>query len=280
MIKASCDRKTRFYKTQKNTFGLLPGLEGTCPGATTGTGGCWHKAPGRKTCVCYVDSLMRCYTGIRGILTHNTKVLYDCQGTDNEYDQMVELLNAEFERFRAAEARRSKKTGTPPHTYYRLHWAGDVFDKTYAKAIATAVKHNSDINFWIYTRSFDILPQLVGVVNLAVYLSLDPVNVQTGLVAFEEATRIIEDYGLKHNIQICYMNHENDFDKHKDRAVTILEGRNQIRKLLGEPTRDLSWITDMQLRTCPVDTGKLELESGCANCKKCLHAKVPIWFRS
>ena len=34
-IKPSSDRKTEFYPGQKNTFGLLPGREGTCPGCTT-----------------------------------------------------------------------------------------------------------------------------------------------------------------------------------------------------------------------------------------------------
>jgi hypothetical protein len=189
---------------------------------------------------------------------------------------MAEILNAEFERFRTAEERHAKRTGDGPHLYYRLHWAGDIFSPEYARAIAIAVKTNSDIKFWIYTRSFFAVPMLVDIPNLIVYLSLDPVNVQQGMLVY--ATH--KDTAA-HNLQICYMSGEDNFDETKPRTLEILDGRNQVRIMLNAPVQEIAWASDICLRACPVDAGRLNLEGGCSKCRKCVRDDhQPVWFKS
>lgn len=269
-IKPTCDRKTRFYKTQQNTFGLLPGSdkEGTCPGATTAPGGCWWKAPGRKTCICYVDGLLRAYKNIRGTLEHNTLLLKDA--TQKE---QVQLLNDEFVRFRQAEFKRNKRTGEPVQLHYRLHWSGDIFDYEYAHSIAQAVKQHKDISFWCYTRTFFAVPILNDIPNLNLYLSLDPVNVQPGLLTYN---RYKTD-----TLQVCYMSDEQTFDEHCSRTKTILEQENTLKRILQRKPDDLSWLDDCKLINCPVDVGTLNLEEGCAKCKNCIRKPPkPVWFKS
>jgi hypothetical protein len=268
-LKPTSDRKTRFWKTQKNTYGLLPGIKGSCPGATTGPGGCWFKAPGRKTCTCYVSNLLVAYKNIRGNLEHNTRILMGCDNADT----MTTILSAEFQRFHDAEMRHSDRTGDPAQLFYRLHWSGDIFNETYAQAIANAVKQFNDTRFWIYTRSFFAVPYLTDIPNLIVYLSLDPVNVQPGLVCFED--------NRAQNLQISYMDPNPNFADHQARATSIFDARNQLRGLLGAPAKDTDWLRDMKLRACPVDAGRLNLEGGCPTCRKCFRDDhQPIWFEA
>jgi hypothetical protein len=74
MLKPSADRKVWAYKNQKNTLGLLPGPEGTCPGATLGPDGCRSVVTtGRPAC--YVYRLMSIYKNVKGVLEHNTHLL-------------------------------------------------------------------------------------------------------------------------------------------------------------------------------------------------------------
>ena len=195
MLKATSDRKVRFYSNQYNSFGLLPGLKNTCPGATSGVGGCLYKGK-NKTCACYVDSLMRCYNGVKGVLQHNTRLL-----KNKTWSAMADQLDDEFTRFEEKELARAD-----PKLFYRVHWSGDVFDNVYASALAYAMSMHPVVHFWMYTRSFGTVPVLLKARNLTLYLSLDPVNVLEGLKTY-----------AKHeckNLKVCYMSEENDFGQY------------------------------------------------------------------
>lgn len=178
-LKPTVDRKVWAYKGQRNTFGLLPGPEGTCPGATLGAGGCRTMTrPGRPDC--YVYRIMQIYGGVRRILEHNTMLLKGAAQPVQE-----ELLRNEFQRF-VNDPRR------PEGGCYRLHWAGDIFDRQYARALRRTMEEFSQVNFWTYTRSFDLVDEFRGQRNLLLYLSLDPCNRDLGLAthAREPWTRI------------------------------------------------------------------------------------------
>jgi len=165
VLKPSVDRKVWAYPGQKNTFGLLPGPEGTCPGATLGPGGC-RDVTRPKRPDCYVYKILQCYPSVRAILTHNTEVVRGPGCGD--------ALRAEFERF-AADPRR------PAGGCYRLHWAGDIFSRKYAERLRGAMEAFPETTFWAYTRSFGEVDVFRGQRNLVFYLSLDPVNRDEGL---------------------------------------------------------------------------------------------------
>lgn len=242
-IKPTSDRKVRFYSTQKNSFGLLPGdpkSGGTCPGCTQAEGGCWYLAKGRKTHTCYVDGLMGAYKGVRAILQHNTDIL-----TREPSINQAFMLRTEFQRFRDAELKRAARTHSDAYLRYRIHWSGDIFNRGYAWAIANAVSAFPDITFWTYTRSFEYLNELECVPNLVTYLSLDKVNHDAGMAAYAVGSRANNP-----NIQIAYMAKTND----------------------------------LSTAPCPVDLGKLGLEEGCANCRRCIQphsgSTGAVWFKS
>lgn len=171
MIKPTCDRKTKGWKGQKNTYGLFPadGCNGTCPGATKGPGGCLNLSNGRYDC--YVFKIMRIYKGVENSLLNNTTVLRMA-----DFNGKKDILRTEFNRFRTAELKR-----TEPRLFYRLHWSGDIFDREYAKALAAVIQEFPDIKFWGYTRSFEFAEELVDIPNLVMYLSIDAVNREAGL---------------------------------------------------------------------------------------------------
>lgn len=260
----TCDRKTRAYTQQYNTFGLLPGngKEGTCPCATTKPGGCWHVATGRKLPTCYVAKLQRAYVGVNAILQHNTQLLKKAS-----YHEQVKLLKCEFERFRTAELKKSPEN---PILLYRIHWSGDIFSVRYAKALSAAMQAFPDIKFWCYTRSFFAVPHLSCVPNLNLILSFDPVNIQEGL-------KYLNHYRTSKKpttttIQFCYMVKQNDFDFSAQLANFKAKTNNE---------NATKWLSTLQLFSCPVDTKKLELESGCYKCKWCSgRCSKPIWFES
>ena len=184
LLKPSADRKVWAYKNHRNTFGLLPGPEGTCPGATVGPGGC-RAITGSGRPDCYVYKIMRIYKGVRRVLEHNTRLL---QAADR--DTMVRLLNAEFSRFeQTGKGRVADK--------YRLHWSGDIFSPDYAWALKAAMARHPGVSFWTYTRSFDQVQVFDDLPNLQLYLSLDACNEQAGLEAYKACRRP--------TLHLCYM---------------------------------------------------------------------------
>ena len=229
-LKPSADRKVWAYKNQKNTFGLLPGPEGTCPGATTGPGGC-RTVVGAGRPDCYVYRMMSIYKGVRGVLEHNTELLKNATP-----DEQVELLNEEFKRFKEVH-----KNGALCADKYRLHWAGDIFDRQYAESLRAALMINQDIQFWTYTRTFDVIDVFHDVDNLQLYLSLDACNLEEGLEVYNKHKR--------DTLHLCYM---------------------------GDEPPELE---EESFVGCPVDSGQMALEAACQKCKLCLRGHN-IWFKT
>jgi len=236
MIKSSNDQKTRVRPNQSNTFGLLPGPQGSCPYATTGCGGCWAPLkPSHTTATCYVDKLMRARPNVKAVLQRNT----DFMKAASE-QEMVEALLAEFRRFSVAEA----KAGETVTSHYRLHWSGDIFSEAYARALSKAMSVYKEVEFWAYTRSWELIkPGVLDLENLTMFLSLDPQNADAGLA------------WLKKNNP-----------KRKFKIGISLMG-NIIQKSLQEHVD----AEGLKVFACPVDgDGKMKLENACQTCRACL----------
>lgn len=279
VLKPSFDGKVAFYGGQKNSYGLLPGPKGTCPGATTKKGGCNHIPEGRKLPDCYVYHIMSAYSGVRNVLTENTRVIKD-------KNTRLSALMDEFARFHAKEMRRAKRKNIEPSLYYRLHWAGDFFSQDYVNDCITAMNAFPDIQFWAYTRSFEYVQQLsTKTRNLSLYISCDPVNIGAGLDTF---FRWQKSNPPTDNVRICYMSRTNDFADRYSHAFF-----ERAASAFGSewPAPD----DGPKLWPCPVDIGKLATKFGCSICQNCVHAKPTltssgksfirgglrhVWFRS
>lgn len=106
------------------------------------------------------------------------------------YEQMVEVLTNTFQNFVERNDRQ--------YWYFRLTYSGDVFSEEFARAIVTSCSKFPEVRFWMYTRSFDYVKTLVKAPNLAVYLSIDPVNKSTGLQVFEQLKHQYNNVALAH----------------------------------------------------------------------------------
>lgn len=60
---------------------------------------------------------------------------------------------------------------------YRIHWDGDLYSSAYTEAWRRVIQAHPEVQFWIYTRSFDYALMLEDLPNVAVYLSVDEYNI-------------------------------------------------------------------------------------------------------
>lgn len=174
-LKRSADRKVTNAVSPNgktaaiaNSFGLPSGIAFSCPGATS-------------VCekVCYAGKLEKIYKGVKNVLLHNWELL---QGKDHV--EMAEMLQEMVDAFRADCAKYTKRTGKEIEKAFRIHWDGDFFSLDYAAAWAWVIAGNTDIHFWVYTRSFtdalNVLPVFDAMAdkgNLSLYLSVDSANI-------------------------------------------------------------------------------------------------------
>lgn len=189
ILKLSDNSKTKFKRSHYNTFGLnfgLPINNGTCPGATSGAGGCLHlKIAGGKNSTCYMHKLTKAYPSLRRLLDSNTELLKN--KSKEEMEIILEETVTEFIKRNKGQL-----------LYFRLHFSGDFFNETYTNAWAAVIKKFPHVQFWGYTRSLFAIPLLVGLNNLALYISADAQN-------WKEALLVFEQYKHLNNIGMCYM---------------------------------------------------------------------------
>lgn len=231
-LKISADRKTRFYNQQANAFGLLPGPAGTCPYATKGKDGCWYVEKGKKMHTCYVDKLITRLPNTLKVLKHNTEILKD-SSNKKQYKLLCKMFNEFYQQ---------EKKQITPQMYFRLHWSGDIFSSSYAKALRDSILEFPDINFWTYTRSLPYVHYFDKVKNLSLYISLDRQNYREGMNLFCRS--------CNPNLKIAYMAPKNDLSK----LFECPTGKFKVPKL----------------KICPVDSNKMHFEGSCAECRMCV----------
>lgn len=163
--------------TIANAFGLPAGKAYACPGATS-------------VCenVCYAGKLEKVYKGVKNVLVHNFQTLlyadylYGVYGMTDALVEMVEEFVIDCDKRKA-----DKK--------FRIHWDGDFFSVDYARAWARTVKAFPEVQFWVYTRSFtdvlNVIPHIYDIDNLTVYLSVDSENVTDAKNVRKEYPRVL-----------------------------------------------------------------------------------------
>jgi hypothetical protein len=189
MIKLSSNSKTKFSKSQKNTFGLLHGLPkngGTCAGATCGKGGCLDTRDGLKRKTCYVEKITQIYKNVGKTLLYNTEFFVN-KNADECYNVIKRTVSI-FVR---------KNQGK---LFFRIHWAGDFMSLAYAEAWAIVIAEFPQVRFWVYTRSFrpgaNFIQPLIGLDNLSLFLSCDPNNVADAKEIYDTNKELVPGLAL------------------------------------------------------------------------------------
>ncbi len=140
-----------------NSFGLPAGT--SCPGETEFCRSCYGKK-------CEIRP------AVAARLRRNLATLQEA-GTEEAMTELLVDMQARLKRTWLA-------ADVPLPIVFRWHWDGDIFSRLYAKAIANTCRADPEIANWVYTRSFrppvDVIDLIVGIPNLAVYLSVDVWN--------------------------------------------------------------------------------------------------------
>jgi len=231
-MKGSSDRKVQQFKYHQNSFGLPAVL--TCPGATDGEDGCLK--------VCYAEKLSKAWTSVNKFLLRNYDELKEAKTPVQIYRLLSPLVEHSHRQYHAklvtatgVEERRLRAKGH----IFRWNWSGDVHRLNVARAITRVCHDHPHTTFWIYTRSYWLVPILLGARNLIVNLSIDPVN--------EDSMRQVWiRYYRAHNLRLTWM---------------------------GQYPPDWMKGDYIPLVTCPEQTGKLKLQGACSICGLCLNKK-------
>ena len=172
-LKASTDRKTANSATPsgktariKNAFGLPSGVAYSCPGMT-------------KICqdVCYAGRMERQYKNVLAAMLHNWDIVFNSTYSEivASLDDMITEFEHECDKWNA-----EKK--------FRIHHDGDFFDTEYVMAWQTVIIAHPNVQFWAYTRSFDLVYLLADTPNLTLYLSVDSENINNAVNCYRANT--------------------------------------------------------------------------------------------
>jgi hypothetical protein len=169
-LKRSSDRKVANSVTSggnvriRNTFGLPSGVQFSCPGATVICNG-----------VCYAGKLEGQYPNVLASLMHNWDTLRGAT-----YADMVSMIDTMISEFVAE----STKWDAP--LLFRVHYDGDMYSMAYAMAWREVMEAYPNVQFWLYTRSFQFVHLYETVDNLTVYLSVDTANANDALKCYRD----------------------------------------------------------------------------------------------
>jgi Gene product 88 len=214
--------------TIANTFGLPAGKEFSCPGATT-------------VCesVCYAGKLEKLFKGVKVNLMHNWELLKDA-----DEPTMVDLLENMIDEFIAD----CEKKDAPK--LFRIHWDGDFFSDTYARAWQYVILNRPTVQFWVYTRVKSAALILKDIANLSLYYSTDSENVKIGV-----------DLKNTHGIRLAYL------------AKNFAIGQADMKEMIGKVGAK-----------CPENKKAIPListnGSACVSCSLCVYSKSDIVFSS
>ena len=160
----------------------LPKDGGTCPGATTGKGGCLEIRDGNKRQTCYMAKITQIYKAVGTRLLGNTELL-----KGKSVDEMVEVLANTVQDF--------KTRNKGKNLFFRIQYSGDFYSADYAKAWSATIKKFPEVQFWVYSRSHDVASHFVDNKNLTFYFSIDPANKETGKKIYDQFAHL-PNFGL------------------------------------------------------------------------------------
>jgi hypothetical protein len=181
-LKPSRDRKVSPYSVWRvaakrwepmvaNSLGLPagpPDMGGSCTGATPFCEGC------------YAENIQTCFPSVGRLVNHNLDVL---KGHGSKVSAIADSLRPLVDAFLGECAKAERKTGRDVERVYRIHWDGDFYSRPYAAGWARIMGEYPTVQFWLYTRSFNVVDLFTGLANVAVYLSVDEDNVRQAKAA-------------------------------------------------------------------------------------------------
>ncbi|KKM03446.1 hypothetical protein LCGC14_1774330 [marine sediment metagenome] len=198
----------KISKKDNCAFSLPAGLEFSCPGAT-------------EACKkCYAQKSRHLWSPVQKAFARNWKLIrhFERHGKDKEAAlHLIHLIPKNIGNFRIFES-------------------GDFVSPWVVGLWANVVKQRQDVNFWAYTRSFDLdFTPLTRNKNFTLWASTDDFNIQKA----KQFVRRFKKSGTKH----AYGPWPHDRDIPKNSVI------------------------------CPTTSGRLKMQGACEKCKLCIIKK-------
>lgn len=162
---------------------------------------------------------------------------------------------------RSAHAVGSWAAEHAPHGF-RWHVSGDVWNLRHALWIRHVCEHARNVQFWIYTRTFEAVPGLAGVRNLSLNLSADAYN-------FDKAMGTQAAYGGR----ICYLSSDGHVPRSLPRGSVVFPDYPIRGRDLPDPRSAPFWQSldiHTQRMVCPTDFFGQSEAHRCGPCSRCL----------
>jgi len=199
---------SKISKKSKSAFSIPAGPKFACPGATKACDGC-YAMKGRHH-----------FGNVQSAFARNWKLL-------RKFEKKNDAVGA---------AKLIAESISKTHSIFRIHESGDFHSQWAADMWAEVVKKRQDIQFWTYTRSFELnFNSLTRQKNFALWASTDDYNLA-------EARKFVR--------------------KHRKSGVKHAYGPWDLNKKL--PKKSF---------VCPVTNGKMNVEGACEKCMLCVANK-------
>lgn len=232
--KVTCDEGT-YDEPAPNCFSLVQVLD--CPGSTVA---CREE--------CYVHGLQKHDPILHNKYVLNSINLRRALNSPKEIGSLVAIF-AEW-------------IDDNVNNQFRWHVSGDIFSYAHAVFIRDVCYSCPDINFWIYTRSFDFAFIIRNVPNLIVNLSLDIDN-------YKEGRTIAKN----HNFRITYLTTDEHIPLELPPGSVIFPSYQVRGRDLDDPTSHEWWRSlspEYRKMVCPPDFFGQSEKLRCGPCKRCL----------
>jgi len=199
-----------FVAKEPNSFGI-PAVD-TCPGKTE----CCEQD-------CYaIEAEQR--TATHEKLQHNYEALLNADTAEGQTEVIRGLISkysVQADKLGIPKLAASEIGEKETKRRFRIHWSGDFYSPEYAQAWRNVIEENPDIQFFVYTRSFqpdvNVVPILSGIDNLDLFLSVDKDNVD----------RAFEVLAENSDVRVAYL-------------VDYYEDAEELRAKLGR-TKDMGF---------------------------------------
>lgn len=143
---------------------------------------------------------------------------------------------------------------------FRWHVSGDVMSRRHAEWIVEVCRIASGVPFWIYTRTFEIVPILTRAENLRVNLSADATNFFRAQIVHRENPGTV----------LTYFTRTGEILSDADVVFPDYPLRGRA---LDDPTSAPWWrglTADERRKVCPADFFGQSESARCGPCKRCL----------
>jgi len=236
-------RENGTYENPTPNAFSLPHIS-TCPGSTEIC---------RKDC--YVHGLEKHAPALYAEYRNNERVLHSIMLSTNRVRRSAEI----FGDWITMNARKG----------FRWHVSGDVIHERHARWIVEVCRSASRVPFWIYTKTFEVVPVLLEAQNLTVNLSADRQNLYTARQTWSAFA--IDARG---RLRFTFMSDDGSVpEDFVDMFDVIFPDYPQRGRDLADPTTHPFWQSlDISARrkVCPADFFGQSHANRCGPCRKCL----------